>query len=96
MVYIGVLLLFTGKSVAERPCARPWRDSESALAAWRARGEGRYFYKGNHNLSGPGPGYMIVKLGWPLQTALTPVARRALALLAPAQASWLVELWSCY
>ena len=57
-------LLFTGKSAAERPGARrPGRDSESALAAGRAREKDCYFHKGFYNLSGPGPGYMIVKLG---------------------------------
>ena len=58
-----VLLLFTGKSAAERPGARPKRDSESALAAGRAGGEDRYFHEGHHNLSGLGPGFMIVMLG---------------------------------
>ena len=58
-----VLLLFTGKSAAERPGAQPKRDSESALAAGRARGEDRYFHEGHHNLSGLGPGFMIVMLG---------------------------------
>ena len=87
-------------SAAKLPGARPERDSESALAAWRAKGEGlRYFPKGLHNLSGQEPGYMIVKLG--LAAADGPgaaAARRAAAAAwarlrrAPARASWLVEL----
>ena len=59
----GILILFRSKSEAERPGARPGRDSESALAAWHVKGEDRYFHRGLHNLSGQGPGYMNVKLG---------------------------------
>ena len=91
--------LSSGKSAAERPGARPRSDSESALAAGRARGEDSYFHKGHHNLSGLGPEYMIIKLGlciwlssWPQRTALAPAARKAEARWRwPGPVGW----WSC-
>ena len=67
------------------------------FGAWRAGGElgeACYFHKGLHNLSGPGPGNMIIKLGLAALTAPAPAAWRA----PGAGASWppVVELPGCW